>query len=396
MRLDLERPFAATNPRNRTILFCGLIFTFLSYALRGFQPPWSYSFFNYTVNWTHGYIPRGLWGTVLKLLNGNQLPSEFQITMLQYVLEFLFLAYVCYVIYKAVYVHGNLFSALVLFLFSISTYNMFYLRMVGFLDHIVYLFPLIYIEVCLRKNLNTCFVVGGILSALTPLFLETGAFTICPIIVSVTMIHLIRCKPDAWKKYLPYVVLAYIPTLLIIIGTRLIPIDPESVDLFLKEASNYSYCDDNFRTLAQLFKTTNLSNTTPHTWVYIPWEIVVYAAGIVGMVTFFLICIRAKKQVVIGYFSFSLLSAVASYLTIYFGADYHRYYFAVVESILIITIYVLLVTKEQYLSAKYGIAIAAVALVVFIPVLNYRLWNWNQIYRDFWFEDLLNTVGLIG
>lgn len=184
----------------------------------------------------------------------------------------------------------------------------------------------------------------------------------------------------------------YAPTIAIIVGLRFIPVSAETMDLFLNEASNYSYYNEAFYGIAQLFKTSNLTDVVLGKWIYIPWEVVLYSAIIMGLVSFFLIYTKVESKVIVGYFVFCLLSGFASYLTIYFGTDYHRYYFAVVESIFLISVYMLLFYRKRYLSYKLGIILSVLAIMVVIPIADYRLWIWNRAYNDFWFEILLNKI----
>ncbi len=391
LKEKMELPFVVKSARAKTILTIFMIVVMLTFAVRGLTKPWAYGYFNYTLNWFHGFIPRGFVGTIGRLLFGNLYYSQTFLSLLQYALAWLFIFYLCYMVYQLIYANGNLIAALVMFVFFTSTFCMFYLSEIGFFDHILYLLVAIYIEISLRQKVKTCLIFGGILSALCPLILDTGAFVACPIIASIAAIRVISERSKIVLHDCRNICFVFIPTIIMIAIYKLLQPNLQAVEIFLKQSQARSYYSTDFDYYGAFFKMKNLGNTTPHSWVYIPPQVVIYGALLIGLTTLFLYIIRANTTVILTYAVCAFASGFVGYAAIYFGSDYHRYYFATVMSIFIISLYVLRTYASSFVKWKHGVVAIIITVFIITNIMGYRLWHWNQVYWNFWFKILFKS-----
>ena len=393
----LRQPFEVTKKRNRTLLFLFSVILYLTYFIRGFRPIWWYGYFNYTINWTHGFMPRGLWGTVLRLLCGNHVPSAHLLALLQYGIGVAFAAYICVVLYRLINNAGNLTAAFFFAVFSVSTFNMFYMTEVGFLDHIIYLLVILHMEIALRAGWKKTLVAGAILSAIIPWILETGAFLMCPIVASICAIRMLEEKSLGIKGIIVRLSAAFIPTVVGIVIYRHMPVSQSAADIFYQEMQNKAFYDDSFAAYSKIFGTDiNLGNITPKCWVYIPPEVVVYAALFIGILSLFVMNTGCSVRTM-GFTIFLLITtSFVSYLAIYFGSDYHRYYFSMGQAPMMIGLFLFQRHRSENLTKLQGIFMVTAGLLVLLPVLNYRIWAWNGSYNELWFVNLFKKTGYMG
>lgn len=392
----LSQPFSVTEEKTKRWLFLAITVLYLTYFFRGLRSVWSYGYFNYTNNWIHGFIPRGFWGTILRLLCGNHVPSTPMLTLLQYGIGLAFGGYICFVLYRLIYRSGNLAAFLIFAIFSTSTFNMFYMTEVGFLDHVIYLLVILHIEICLHADWRKGLVAGALLSVVFPWILETSAFLMCPVVASICAIRMMEEKELSFQFVCVRLLLAFLPTLAGIVVYRNMTVHESSVNALMQEMHGRAFFDSGYLSYASLWGDINLGNIVPQCWVYIPPEVVVYAAVVIGLLAFFLMNTKCSVRTMLSAVLLLIATSIVSYLAIYFGADYHRYYFSVVQAPMLIGIYLLQRHRSEHLTRMQGVLAGVVCLLIILPIWDYRLWCWNQIYKDFWFESLFQRWGILG
>lgn len=395
----LDRPFLAEDPKKKKWLFIFLVALYLTYYFRGFRVVnanyWSYGYYNYTANWLHGFMPRGLWGTVLRLLNGNQVPSYDLLTVLQYVFGVVFGLYMCWVIYRLVCRAGNMTAFVLLAVYSASTFNMFYLYEMGFLDHILYVLVIVYIEMSLRCKWKTCLIWGGVICAVMPLILETSAFLTCPVITSICAIRLLEEKDLKLKTVCKWLVVAFLPTVAVVIIYRSMPVRQETMAYFEQEMQGRPFYVNDFGSYISIFVDVTMGIPVAKSWVYLDPPVVIYASIVIGITALFLVRADVSPRVMIAAAGLMIACAVASYLMIYVSVDYMRYWFSVVQAPMLVAIYILLRHRTSSIKLREGIVMLCVLLMIVPGIYHYRLWLWNGKYRDFWFVSLARKLGLM-
>lgn len=385
----LNRPFAVTTKYKRGALWLIITLIMLAYALRGFQEPWSFGYFQYALTWENGYMMRGFVGTVLHLLFGDNYYQTELIRWIIIAMGLLFIAYLCYVFYRLLYEDGNLFAALVLLIFSTSTFCMFHLAQTGFLDHILYLLTAIFIEVALKCSLKTTVICGSITSGLCVVILSTGAFIVCPIIASICVIKLFleRAKEPTHNLLKPFFLIGitFIPILLLCVLFNLMSPDPDVLNQWLLASEQFPFYSPDFSSWMAFFNPELAGKANiliGKTWLYFEPHTAVYILLIIGLVVLYLYWIGAEKRVMIGYTFFCLLSSFTAYSIMYFGgSDFHRYYFSAFMSTFIISVFFLLHFRKCYITQRQGLALCVLTVLVLPRILFYRLWRWNVIYR---------------
>ena len=318
------------------------------------------------------------------------------LVLLQYGIGFIFGIYICTVLYRLIYKDGSLTAFLLFAIFSASTFNMFYMTELGFLDHVIYLLVILHIEISLRTDWRKSLAVGAILSVIFPWILETSAFLMCPVVVSICAIRMMEEKNLGFKSICVRLILAFLPTLVGIVVYRSMTVDEGSLNALAQEMQGRAFFDNNYLSVFNTFSEINLYNITPKCWVYIPPEVVIYASVVIGLLGLFLMNTRCNVRTMLSAMLLLIATSIVSYLTIYFGADYHRYYFSTVQAPMLIGIYLLQRHRSEHLTRMQGLLAGIICLLIILPIWDYRLWFWNQIYKDFWFESLFQRWGILG
>lgn len=390
-KLHIDEPgreFKVTSRKWRLTLWILLTIVMLDFALRGFQEPWSFGYFQYALTWENGYMPRGFVGTVLHFLIGDGYYQTGVLRGIMLAVAFAFLAYLIFTAYRLVAEAGNLTGALLMAVFSTSFFCMFYLAETGFLDHIVYLLAVLHIELSLKYSLKVSVCSGALLSMLSVVILSTSAFIICPIIGSVCLLKLVEEKGEEpltilGKKILR-VAVAFIPVLFVILVVNEIQVKREVLEQWLEQAKRFPFYTPDFPNLMAFFYPDGTTKTFwGTTWLYFEPHVLTYILLVIGIMILFLHLIRAKTRVIIGYAVLGLASSVCAYATMYFGgSDSHRYYFAAFMSAFLITLYVLIKYRQKYIPWRLGMVIFAAAILIASPVASYRLWRWENVYKS--------------
>lgn len=363
--------------------FVGLVL--ISYMLRGLVAPWSYGFFNYTINWLHGYIARGFLGTILHLVFGELAWSQTFLTLLQYGMEFLLLGYLLYMIYRLFYREFHVGAMLPFIVFTTSTFSMFYFQEIGFLDHWVYLYIAIFLEIALKCQAKTVLIWGGIFSILTVLTLSTGAFAGCPVIASITAIRLVREEDRLTLDHIRRLVITFVPTVLFILIFQYIPTSPQAVDTVWEKFNTMPYGAHQMDFIFEIFRSNAIASPLADTWIYFEPAVVGYMVLLIALTLLYLYFTKASSLMMGLYAMLSAASGLMGYATNYIAADYHRYYFMAVFSIFLISLYVLRLPRKQKLKIWQLVVMLVVVALILPDIFGYRLWAWNRTYRDFWF-----------
>lgn len=365
---------------------CFVAFVLISYMLRGLIAPWSYGFFNYTINWLHGYITRGFLGTILQLMFGELAWSQTFLTLLQYGVEFLFLGYLLYVIYRMFYRDFNMGAMLPFLVFAASTFSMFYFQEIGFLDHWVYLYIAAFLEIALVCQVKTVLIWGGIFSILTTMTLNTGVFAGCPVIASITAIRLVQEEDRLTLDHIKKLVVTFTPTVFVTLILAKVSTNFKAVDTVWEQFNSMPYGAHQMDYVFEIFRSSDVTHDMAISgWIYLEPAVMGYMALFLALTLLYLCFTKAPASVMGMYAFLGFASGFVGYATIYMGSDYHRYYFMAVFSIFLISLYVLRLPRKRELKVWQLAVMGLVVLLILPNIFGYRLWTWNRAYGDLWF-----------
>lgn len=385
-----NKPFKAEKLRYRLFFFLILSFILVSYSLRGLTTPWLYGYFNFTFNWLEGgYITRGLFGTLAQLLLGKKLAlSNTFLTLVQYVFAWVMIIYLVYICYQLVMKSGNLFCGFIVLIYATSTFNMFYMSEIGFLDHVAFCLIAIALEICLRCKVKTSIVWCAILAPLTVCLLNTGAFNCCPIIASLALLKVVHEEKKLSIKRLLTLIGAFIPTIIVIFCLTFTTTDIDAWNNYINSIKNMPYFDQE---MADYLIRCWLSPVSAiKSWIYLEPAVFVYAAVFITLtIAFLFFATNESNHTVIWFVVMSIACMFIGYAEIYFGSDFHRYYFDAVFAVFMLSIYMLRIHQNKYMDLKKSLLAIILSIVCIRPVFHYRLWIWNRKYNDFWFMSLL-------
>lgn len=373
----------------KMIWFLLVIAVMLTFAATGLKRPWAYGYYNYTIDWKYGYIPRGLTATVLRLFLGDISKSYLFLTFIQYFFMWAFFAFMAYISYDMIFKRGDLLGISFLLIFFTSPFCVFYPAQIGFLDHIVYLFALIQIEICLKCSPGTCLISGGIFSSLTTLVLQTGTFTVCPVIATVTFLRQLEEEKRISINLIIKLAVCFSPTLFFAYLQSKFFASADTAAKYIDSISDAPFYNDSIKTWLAFFQ-GNYEKKFPEGWVYISPEIIVYVA--IFMIIGLQVLYFNKNSDGLYMASSTGLTLASSVLTmgplLVGGTDFHRYYFSCGMAAFLINIYLLRKWKN-FLNKKREIAVILLLTICTLHVMQYRIWNWNGNYNSFWFERFL-------
>lgn len=383
-----SKPFRAEKLRYRLFWFLIITFILVSYAMRGLIAPWSYGYFTYSFNWLEGgYIARGLFGTVIQLIVGKNLAySDTFLTALQYIFAWAMIVYLVYVCYRLILKHGNLYCGILILIYSTSTFNMFYMAEIGFTDHVAFFLIAVAVEICIHCNPRTCIIWCAILAPVSVLILNTAAFSCCPIFASLALLKTVHTENKLSIKRFFVIALSFIPTVVLVGVSSFIPSSEIAWNNYILELSKHEYFDQSLATYLTDFWFSPIYENFRMTWLYFEPAVFMYSAVFIVLTVYFLIfAADESRHTVIWFAVLAAASCFVGYAEIYFAADFHRYYFDAVFSVVMLSIFMMRLNEDKYMSVGRSLGAAIVSAACLAPFFKYRLWIWNRIYNDFWF-----------
>ena len=108
--------------------------------------PWQWGYASYLLSWKEGFLPRSFLGTIFSTLLRDTYYSKAVLDTIMFFVEFLFAAYLVFVIFKLCVNKWNTAGSILLLIFSTSTFPMFYFQIIGYLDHYGFLLIALIIE----------------------------------------------------------------------------------------------------------------------------------------------------------------------------------------------------------------------------------------------------------
>jgi hypothetical protein len=386
--------------RQRYCFWVTLSVLMLSNFWCGRCAPWQWGYASYLLSWKEGFLPRSFLGTIFSTLLRDTYYSKAVLDTIMFFVEFLFAAYLVFVIFKLCVSKWNTAGSILLLIFSTSTFPMFYFQIIGYLEHYGFLLIALNIEICLRKKLYTCVFVSSVSCLIAVLILETNAFIVCPAIFSVLLIRLCLEKGftrSFWVSALKCIGL-HSPTFLYIIMVPFFRASNEQVEklrtVILEKATDVPLLLDCGLDYSLSFFSGTSRLTSADKLPYVPVEIIIYTFVPVCLLSIFLTETTLEKGTKRLTISLMLLCSLASYAANFIATDYNRFFAFMFMAPMMVSIYIyraINIKEEVKLSKGSTIFMVALSVVVLLKCAGYRLWTWNRIYHQPWWVELIET-----
>lgn len=381
------------------VLVALLIF---SSIVSGFRIPGRYVLSQYMLTYQFGFIPRGLIGSVMRLLCGDAFFTYLPHVILALGTTLLFFLWLLYTGYRACLGKDTFLIAVLIGWFTVCCYGAYYTFESGYYEQFGYVFVILLIEQIARKKDGSqrYIVWSAVYMALSCLISETNAFLVCPLLVFITFLQIWKEHGQDWKRCVRVLVkacLMYLPSGVFCVIVNFYRVPEETVQKLIEVVRERTTLFPYLEALGGVMygpRTPVVDWFTPFTWRKPQTFVLIVLAAAILTITFFIAFYWKDWKKAAIYFITTVVLAFLTYSIVFVAWDFDRYYCCMVVTNLLFSIYILKVFAadgKRSVEPRRGIrrnatiAVVCAATLVVLSTREAKLWLMdNGTYNETW------------